>query len=179
MANKYAVVRTDALQGTDARHSIVSVKYQPLVSNVATDTAIENGNFVKLGALIDGEREIRTSVTPAASDGLHEVALIATPEVMYDERIRNLDEFRNEAGKIARGYILHSGDMFGVTAEALAFATDEETDGVVGSVVELQAGTKLKVVKAATGATSGSTVIGSIWAIETVGRYTYYVIKVD
>jgi len=170
----YGVVRTDLMQGTDVRNSLVSFKYQPS----STDTAIENGNVVKIGALITGEREVHAADTPAVNDALHDIALVASPEVMYDERKKNLDEFRNEAGEIARGYILHSGDIFGVTKDALHFATDESTDGKVGSVVELQAGTKLNVVVASTGATSGSTVIGSVMAIETAGRYTYYVIKV-
>ena len=166
----YGVVRTDLMQGTDVRTGLVSLKYQPS----GTDTAIENGNVVLLGALISGEREVRAAATPAANSALHDIALVATPEVMYDERKKNLDEFRNEAGEIARGYILHSGDIFGVTKDAL----DGAASPAVGDVVELKAGTKLNVVAAATGATSGSTVIGSIWAIETAGRYTYYVIKV-
>ena len=94
---------------------------------------------------------------------------------MYDERKRNLDEFINEAGKNCRGYHIHTGDIFSVTKDALIGA---ETPAV-GDIVELAAGTKLKVVAAATGATSGSTVVGKVIAIDVVGRYTYYAIKVD
>lgn len=163
----YGVVRTDNMFGTDVRAGLVSIKY--VVDDV--DTAIENGNVLKVGALMDGEREIFAGAVPAANDALDDIVLIATPEVMYDERKRNLDEFINEAGKPCRGYRLHNGDIFSVTKAAL--------DGVavpaVGNIVELKAGTKLNV---AASATSGSTVVGKIIAIDVVGRYTYYAILV-
>ena len=167
----YCVVRTDKLMGTDVRSMLESVKF---TSDGSAAAAIENGNVCKIGALVSGEREIKIGTTPAANDALDDIVLIASPEVLYDERKHNLDEFRNEAGKIARGYHLHSGDIFSVTKDGLAGA---ETPAV-GDVVELKADTKLNVVAAATGATSGSTVIGNILAIDVVGRYTYYVIQV-
>jgi hypothetical protein len=170
----YGVVRTDKLMGTDVRSMLESVKY---MGSGSTETAIDNGNVVKFDAtLMTGEREIKKGVTPAATDALDSIVLIATPEVMYDERKRNLDEFRNDAGKICRGYHLHSGDIFSVTADAVAFNTNESTDGKVGSVVELKADIKLNIKTGS--ATSGSTVVGSVIAIDVVGRYTYYVIQV-
>lgn len=167
MANNHAVVRTDRMEGTGDRNSLVSIKY--IVST--TPTAIENGNVLKRGDLLDGEREVFAGAVPAANDALDDIVLVATPEVMYDERLRNLDDFINEAGKIARAYHLRKGDIFSVTKEALAGA---ETPAV-GNVVELKADTKLNV---AASATSGSTVVGKIIAIDVVGKYTYYVILV-
>lgn len=165
----YGVVRTDKLMGTDVRSMLESVKYMGAGS---TETAIDNGNVVKLdGTLMTGEREIKKGVTPAANDALDAIVLIASPEVMYDERKRNLDEFQNEAGKTCRGYHLHSGDIFSVTKDAL----DGAASPAVGNVVELKAGVKLNV---AASATANSTVIGKIIAIDVVGRYTYYVIQV-
>lgn len=165
----YGVVRTDRLMGTDVRSMLESVKYMGAGS---TATAIDNGNVVKLdGSLMTGEREIKKGVTPAANDALDAIVLIASPEVMYDERKRNLDEFQNEAGKVCRGYHLHSGDIFSVTKDAL----DGAATPAVGNVVELKAGIKLNV---AVSATSGSTVVGKIIAVDVVGRYTYYVIQV-
>jgi len=170
----YGVVRTDKLMGTDVRSMLESVKY---MGSGSTETAIDNGNVVKVdGTLMTGEREIKKGVTPAATDALDSIVLIATPEVMYDERKRNLDEFRNDAGKICRGYHLHSGDIFSVTADAVAFNTNESTDGKVGSVVELKADIKLNIKTGS--ATPSSTVVGSVIAIDVVGRYTYYVIQV-
>lgn len=165
----YGVVRTDRLMGTDVRSMLESVKYMGAGS---TATAIDNGNVVKLdGSLMTGEREIKKGVTPAANDALDAIVLIASPEVMYDERKRNLDEFQNEAGKVCRGYHLHSGDIFSVTKDAL----DGSATPAVGNVVELKAGIKLNVAASATG---GSTVVGKIIAVDVVGRYTYYVIQV-
>lgn len=163
----YAVVRTDKMFATDNRAGLVSVRYQP--SDVKT--AIENGNVVKLGALETDSREVYKGAAPAANTPINEVVLVATPEAMYDEHKHNLDDFINEAGKIARGYHLHSGDIFSVTKEALVGATAP----AVGNLVELKAGTKLNVV---TSATSGSTQIGKIIDKNVVGRYTYYVIEV-
>lgn len=178
----YGVVRTDNLWGTDVRAGLVSVKYIVTTGSgttespyVKTETAIENGNVLKLAGLISGEREIYEGVVPAANTPLSSVVLIASPEVMYDERKRNLDDFRNEAGKACRGYRFHSGDVFSVTKDAL----DGAATPAVGDVVELKAGTKLNVKAAATGATSGSTVVGKIIAVDVAGRYTYYAILVD
>lgn len=166
----YAVVRTDNMAGTDVRGQLVSVKY--MGADGATETAIENGNVLKLGALVDGEREIYVGGDVAANTAIDDVVLVASVEIMYDERKRNLDEFVNEAGAICRGYHIHSGDTFSVTAEALS-GTGAPTEG---NIVELAAGTKLAF---ASSATSGSTQVGRIIAVDVVGRYTYYVIKVN
>lgn len=161
-----AVVRTDKMFATDNRAGLVSVRYQPS----DTMTAIDNGNVVKLGALETGSREVYKGGTPAVNDAVSNIVLIATPEVMYDERKRNLDEFQNAAGDIARGYRLHTGDIFSVTIDALTASTP-----AVGDIVELDADTKLKVVSSLT---SGSTQVGTIIDINVVGKYTYYVVEV-
>jgi len=165
----YGVVRTDNMFGTDVRAGLVSIKYMGVDGQTAT--AIENGNVLKVGALMSDEREIFVGAAPAANDELKDIVLVATPEVMYDERKRNLDEFINEAGRACRGYRLHKGDIFSVTKDAL----DGAASPAVGNAVELKAGTKLNV---AASATSGSTQVGKIIAIDVVGRYTYYVILV-
>lgn len=167
----YCVARTDKLMGTDVRSMLESVKYQVADTEGAmVDTAIENGNVVKVGALISGEREVKSATTPAATTKIDEVVLVVAPEVMYDERKKNLDEYRNEAGQIVRGYHLHSGDIFSVTAEGLKNASP-----AVSQVIELAASTKWNNVATAT---QGSTVVGKIIAKDVVGRYTYYVIQV-
>lgn len=168
--SNHAVVRTDAMAATDVRGQLVSVKY--MGADGATPTAIENGNVLKIGALMTGEREIYIGGAVAANDKIDDIVLIASPEVVYDERKRNLDDFVNEAGKACRGYHIHSGDTFSVTAEALSGTGTP----AVGNIVELAAGTKLAF---AASATAGSTKVGHIIAADVVGRYTYYVIKVD
>lgn len=173
MANViHAVVRTDKLMGTDVRSMLESVKY---MGSGSTETEIENGNVLKVDGLltVDGvaEREVKKGVTPAANSKLDEIVLVAAPEVMYDERLRSLSDYVSEAGKIVRGYHLHSGDIFSVTAEALKNASP-----AVGQVIELAASTKWNNVA---NATSGSTKIGKIIAKDIVGQFTYYVIQVD
>ncbi len=166
----YGIVRTDNMYGTDVRAALVSVKYMGEDGN--TPTAIENGNVLKISALIEGEREVYVGGAVAADDNINDVVLIASPEVMYDERKRNLDEYINDAGKICRGYHIHSGDIFSVTKDAL----EGVATPAVGNIVELAAGTKLNV---AASATSGATVVGKIIAVDIVGRYTYYAIKAN
>lgn len=166
---KYGVVRTDNMFGTDVRAGLVSVRYMGADGNTAA--AIENGSVVKIGSLVEGEREIFVGTDVAADDKINDVVLLAAPEVAYDERVRNLEEYINEEGKNIRGYRFHTGDTFSLTKEALVGAEAP----AVGNVVELAAGTKLSVADAGTGAT----VVGKIIAVEIAGRHTYYVIKVD
>ena len=168
MAN-YAIVRTDKLMGTDVNSMLVSIEY--LGADGKTETSIENGNVLKVGALKEGEREIFVGAAVAANDSLDDIVLVASPEIIYGAYTHDLSNFINEAGRPARGYHLHHGDIFSVTIEALAGATAPE----VGNVVELAAGTKLSV---AASATSGSTTIGKIIAIDIVGGVNFYVIEV-
>lgn len=98
---------------------------------------------------------------PAANSAIAKIALVATPEVLADERKKSLTDFRNEAGAIARGYLLESGDIFSVTAEAVTAI--EGTAPAAGQVVELQADTKLKLTASLT---SGSTQVGTVLAKE-------------
>lgn len=165
---KHAVVRTDNMTGTDVRSQLVSIKYMGADGQTATE--IDNGNVLKVGALLDREREIYAGTDVAADTAITDVVLVASVETMYDERKKNLDEYVNEAGKTCRGYRLHHGDTFSVTAEALTGTP------AVGSIVELAAGTKLNV---AASATAGSTAVGTIIAQDVAGRYTYYAIKVN
>lgn len=170
----YAIVRTDNMAGTDVRSLLVSVKYFVTDSTgdapVDVETAIENGCVVKLGALLAGEREVFKGSAVAKNDAIEDVVLIASPEVMYDERKRNLDEYINEAGKICRGYHIHHGDIFSVTKEALANASP-----AVGQIIELAAGIKWNNVASAT---NGATVIGKIIAKDKVGEKEFFAIKV-
>ena len=175
----YPVVRTDKMSGTDARIDLYSVRYVVETENATTSsvdkvpTEIVNGAVVKLGELeVVGtatKREVYEVTDVAADTPLTEVVLIAAPEVTYDERLRNLDDFINEAGTAARAYALHIGAHFGLTENAF--------DGTPkkGMIVELKAGHKLAVVNSLT---SGSTKVGVIEAVEPAGKYTYFVVKV-
>lgn len=167
----YGVVRTDKMSGTDVAKDLVSAKY---MGSGSTATACDNGNVIKLTTLASGEREVYTGVTPAVDTALSALALVATPEVLYDTvTYKNLTDFTNAAGAIVRAYRLRSDDIFSVTADALNIGSG--VTPAVGYVVEAMAGIKLNVVASLTG---GSTQVGTILAIETVGLYTWYVIQV-
>ena len=166
----HAVVRTDKMYGTDVRTGMVSVA-------ITEDNGIDNGCVAILGDLVakeagGKEREVYSIAKPAAADDFGKVVLIASPEVNANPLEYALDAFFNKKDSIARGYRLHHGDIFSVTAEALDGASD---DTEAGAIVELKADYKLKVVSSAT---SGSTTIGTIIDIETVGSYKFFVIEV-
>lgn len=172
----YAVVRTDKLLGTQGFPQIASFKFFATVNNEEVGAEIENGNVVDIsaGLITDADdvvitREEYKAVAPTASTAKKDILLVANPEVDRTKKFNSLDEFINKAGMPVRGYYLHENDIFSVTDEAL--------DGTpaVGSIVELQAGTKLKVVASAT---NGSTTIGKIIQIEQVGSKKFNVIQV-
>lgn len=158
----YAIIRTDLMSATKDASKHVFFK-------IAT-TAVENGNVLKIGSLVTGERNVYTYATPAVDTPLTAIAILTTPELMSDERKKNLNEFRNEVDTIARGFMVEKGDTFSVTTDAVTNAATI----AVGDIVELAASTKLKVVAAATGLTSGSTKVGEVINIEG----NYFVIRV-
>ena len=174
----YAVVRTDKLLGTQGFPQIASFKFFKTENNEEVAAEIENGNVVDIsaGLMTDGaqtptiiNREEYKAVAPTASTKLKDILLVANPELDRTKKYNALDEYINKAGMPVRGYHLHENDIFSVTDEALDGTPAE------GSLVELQAGTKLKVVASAT---NGSTTVGKIIQIETVGSKKFNVIKV-
>lgn len=162
----HGVVRTDRLAGTDVRSYLVSAKY---MGSGSTATAIDNGAVVKLDGLMSNEREIFKAVTPAAGDALGTIGLVASPETFKDGLTHDLNEFENKAGKVIRVYKLHAGDIFSLTAEAIDGTAD------VGSIIELQAATKLKAISSATQSSTG---VGKVIDKETTDGRTYYGILV-
>lgn len=162
--SNHAIVRTDLMSGTDVRSDLVSIKY--MGANGSTPTEIDNGNVLKVGDLVEGEREIYVGAVPVAETPVTDLVLIASVDEMYDERKRSLHDYVNEAGKVCRGYRLRHGNIFSVTAEALTGSPAK------GSKVNVAADTKLAV--------GGSgTAVGTIIAKETADGDDYYVIKID
>lgn len=169
----YTVFRSDLMSGTDVSADLVSVRYCTEKSGDYTPAEIENGSVVELVELEDGNREVWTATDTKATSKINDVVVIGTPELFYDERKKNLDEFVNEAGQISRGYRLRSGNIFSITKEGFKTTLSKIEKG---NIVELAAGSKLNVVSTAT---TNSTTVGKIIAVEDTGRYTYYVIKID
>lgn len=158
----YGVVRTDNLSGIIDGARLATVHFY----DGATKAAIENGNIISLDGL-DGEPGVYKAIAPSAQQGLGKLGLVAGVEIMYDRKYNNLDDFINPAGAEVRVYILKSGDVFSVTADALSAAPSASTVGV-----EVQAGTKLKVVTALTNA------VAEYLGSDVENGYTYYKFRV-
>lgn len=158
----YCIIRTDLMSGTNVAADLVSLRVYDADDK---EIAVENGCVVELKGYEEGQREVMKAVLATASSKAVDCAIVATPEVLYDERQKNLDEFINEAGSICRGYVPRSRNIYSVTKEGFA---GEVVPTEVGSEVGIGADGKLDA------AGSGW---GTVMAIEVSGRYTYYVIK--
>lgn len=157
MAN-YCVMRTDKMHGTTDASSLVNVK-------ISAD--LENGTIVKYSGLATGEREAFVATPATGSESLNELAILCGPEVMYDERKKNLNEYINEVvnnGGIYRAYKFFNGDMFSLTAPG--FVT-EPTPADIGKNVAVGADGKVEVA-------GSGTKFGKLIAIEN----EYYVLQV-
>lgn len=158
----YAVIRTDLMSGTKQPADLVSLRFYDAGGNKAE---VENGVIVKLQGYEDGEREVMKAVAASAGADLNECAIVAGVEVMYDERKKNLDEYINEAGKVVRGYIPRSRNVFSVTKEGFVGGNVPAKGAAVGI------GEGGKIDAAGTG-------LGVCVDIDVAGRYTYYAIKI-
>lgn len=159
----YTVFRSDLMSGTDVAADLVSVR---VYDGNDDPIEVENGTIVELAGYESNQREVMKATLANSSSDIDDCAIIASVEVMYDERKKNLDEFINEAGAICRGYIPRKRNMFSVTKEGFV----NQTVPAVGGNIGIGANGKLDA--------SGSG-FGTCMAIETAGRYTYYVIKID
>ena len=120
---------------------------------VKIDEELQNGSVVVVGDLVAGEREVFATSAPEADTTIDEIAILTSPEVVADERKKNLSDFVNPTTKPATGDYICKKDIFSLTAEGF------DGEPKKGAIVELQAGYKLKAVDAAT---EGSTVVGKI-----------------
>lgn len=159
----YTVFRSDLLSGTSQGADLISARVYD--TDETTPIAVENGTIIEIKELEEGQREIYKAVLATSSSKLSDCAVVGTPEVFYDERQKNLDEFINEAGTAVRGYILRSRNMFSETKEGFVGGTVPEKGDEVGI------GANGKLDTAGTG-------FGTCVAIEVAGRYTYYVIRI-
>ena len=161
----YTICNLDRMSGTEDSTLLVSLKY---FNASGKEAELENGAIVEIGDFIDGQREVRKATAPKADTPLSKLALVANPEVIYDEsRYHGLEEYINEAGKVIRGYRFHSNDTFSVTKEAFSATPAKGKYATVG------ASTKMGISATVTG-----TVIGKIIDVWTLGADTYYTIQV-
>lgn len=163
----YAVVNTDLMSATDVRSGMRSFRYGSIdpATKEFTGKEIENASIVALDSLIDPNQDLWLAVDPTASTPLEDLVLVATPEIMYDERLKNLNQFINEPDTNCTGMLLHKNDIFSATVEAF------DAEPKVGDKITVQAGTKMKV-----GGTG--TQIGVVTDIRIHNRIPYYGVKV-
>ena len=81
----------------------------------------KNGVFVTLGGLAEMGREVKVATLGADKDG--DALLVASPEVLY-EAGKEIDDFVNEKGKVARAFRLADGDVITLTADLLKNVSD-------------------------------------------------------
>ena len=158
----YCVIRTDLMSGTKQPADLVSLRFYDGNDHLAE---VENGVIVKLEGYEQGQREVMKAVAAEDGDDPNECAIVAGVEVMYDQYKKSLDQYINEAGKAVRGYIPRSRNLFSLTKEGFVGGTAPDVDDEVG----IGTGGKLDA--------SGSG-FGVCVAKETVGRYTYYTIRI-
>lgn len=164
---KYCVVRTDKPSGEAQMADMLSLRFYGSDGKVAE---VENGVIAELQGLetIDAssnQHEIYKAVAATSSSNMNDCAIICSPELMYDERKRSLDEFINEAGKPSRGYIPRSRNIYSWTKEGFVNATPPTIGGSVGI------GANGKLDAAGTG-------FGKCIDIDVAGKYTYYAIEI-
>lgn len=141
------VVRLDNMAATKVPSLIKSAKY--MESDVAT--AIENGELVTVGALVDGEREIHKATAPVGGDT--NIGIVCTPELLYNQNgvaDGDLANYTNEANAVIRVMILQKGDIFSIAGESTS--ADKDVDGEV---------------------------VAKFMGTEVAGRYTYNVYEVQ
>ena len=107
-------------------------------ASVAEPVAVkaENGVFVTLAGLADKGREVKYA--ELATDPAQDVLLVSTPEVFY-ETGKEIDDFVNEAGAVARAFRLADGDVITLTEDIVDGAPKVNDKYVVGEGGKLEA----------------------------------------
>lgn len=91
------------------------------------EAEVENGAYVTVGALIEGEKEIFKC--EEAKDGDSLVGIVCTPEFEYDETgYHGIDTFKNEAGVPVRVAYFAPGKIHSISI-------DEDESVTVGSTI--------------------------------------------
>lgn len=153
MADKvYAVITREAMASEYDGTKRKSAKFY---NGSDAPAEIENGMVVKIVGTIPGEREVLKVVAPEGSEDVADLWIVTTPEVVADERKKNLSDFVNEAGQIITIDKLMPNDIFSLTAEGLTGTA------VAGHNVGLASAGGVKLVVDASESGMG-TVIGTV-----------------
>ena len=102
--------------------NVAGVRQPAYLRSVVLAADANNGTFVTLGTLVDGEREIFNATV--TKEGDKNVALLASPEVIVNNATKNdVTDFTNVAGVPSRAYLLQVGDQFSVTGGTYVVGT--------------------------------------------------------
>lgn len=99
---------------------------------------VQNGVWVVLEGLEEGQREVRKARLANESDADKKLYFIHNSEVMYDERKYKLSDFIQEEGKVSRAYPTFVGDIVTLTSDLFdgEIAVGDELickkDGLIG-----------------------------------------------
>lgn len=166
---KYAVVNTELMTATDVRSKMRSFRVGTGTGTAFTPIAIENGCVVTLGALI--EQDLWEAVVATSSSNPQELVLVTSPEMLYDDRLKQLSDFRNEAGVNCTGMLLQKNDIFSITREGFAGTTEP----VVGNYVGIGTDGKLSLSASAPSGVK----IGKIIDVKIRNHVKFYGVLVD
>jgi hypothetical protein len=112
-----AIVRKDKLLA-GYNGNLESVK---IFDNAGTNKVqVTNGVFVVVEGLVGEGRETKKARLASNTDSTKDVLLIHNAEVMYDERLYKLSDFRIPADKVARAYRLYDGDIITLTTDLIS-----------------------------------------------------------
>lgn len=109
-----AIVRKDKLLA-GYNGNLESVKVHNNGGTATVETT--NGVFVVVEGLMEGERETKKARLAGAADSTKDVLFIHNAEVMYDERLHKLKDFKIKKDKVARAYRLYDGDIVTLTKD--------------------------------------------------------------
>lgn len=87
--------------------------------SIQAPEVLKNGYFLQLGALVEGERELRTA-TKVVDNTKPNIVLHATDEVDPDPRRAGLKHFEVQTGEAGRAYRLVEGDTVTLTIDLFA-----------------------------------------------------------
>lgn len=126
---------------------VKAIKTGTLASIVNESATLDNGNFVQLGSLVEGQRDQFNVAVPTStsidSDSLY---LHASDELNYYTGQQILD-FTLQAGEVGRAYLLTAGDIVTITNNMItpndgaAIAVGDFVAPVAGSTMLSDVGT--------------------------------------
>lgn len=91
------------------------------LESIQAPEVIKNGYFLQLGALVDGETELR-SATKVVDNTKGNIVFHHTPEVDPDPRKSGLKHFEVQMGDAGRTYRLVEGDIITLTVDLFGTA---------------------------------------------------------